>query len=149
LPAIDEKRRQQIRVFCGVDLPFRLGERDQGRNVTVPESDSFCNLQCKSGGKHRTLGRQSADELERGRSGLLSRRRDGLKVPPQTGSCSLAPALDKGFQKRIELLGEDCRSESLLASEVVIERAFRDANGRGYVPNADARVSELLKQHSC
>jgi hypothetical protein len=82
-------------------------------------------------------------------AGLLSRRCCGLKVPPQTGSSGLAPAFAKNIKKRIEMLGEDRRCESLLASEVVIERAFRDADGRGYVPNADARVSEPLKQHGC
>jgi hypothetical protein len=54
--------------------------------------------------------------------------------------------LTEGFHKRIEMLGEDSRSESLLALEVVIERAFRDVDGRGYVPNADVRVAKTLKQ---
>jgi hypothetical protein len=48
-------------------------------------------------------------------------------------------ALGKGVKKRIGMLGENLRCEKLLASEVVIERAFRDADGRGYVPNADAQ----------
>jgi hypothetical protein len=54
--------------------------------------------------------------------------------------------LTKSFHERIEMLGEDSRSESLLALEVVIEGAFRDVDGRSYVPDADARVAEALKQ---
>jgi hypothetical protein len=69
-------------------------------------------------------------------------------VPPETRSSGLAPTFAKDFKKRIELLREDGRRESLLTCEVIVERAFRDADGRGYVPNADARVSEPLKQQS-
>jgi hypothetical protein len=148
LPAIDEKRGKQIRVFFSRDLPLRLGERNQSRNLSVPEPDTFGDLQYDSGGERRTLRRQSADELEWGHSRLLRRRCDGLEVPPETGSSGLAPALTKSFHERIEMLGEDSRSESLLALEVVIERAFRDVDARSYVPDADAGVSEALKQRS-
>jgi hypothetical protein len=67
-------------------------------------------------------------------------------VPPETGWSGLAPALKKGVHERIEMLGEDSRSKSLLALEVVIERTFRHVDGGGYVPNSDARVAETLKQ---
>jgi hypothetical protein len=40
------------------------------------------------------------------------------------------------------MLGEDSRSESLLALEVVIEGPFRAVDGRGYVSNADVRVAK-------
>jgi hypothetical protein len=56
--------------------------------------------------------------------------------------------LTEGFQKRVEMLRNNGRCESLLAPEVVIERAFRDTDERDYVPNADARVAETLKQRS-
>ena len=56
--------------------------------------------------------------------------------------------LDQGFQEDVEMLGKNGRCESLLALEVVIERALRDVDGRRYVPNADARVAQALKQRS-
>jgi site-specific recombinase XerD len=146
LPAIDEKRSEQIRVFFRRELPLRLGQRDQSRNLSVPEPDTFGDLHCESGRERRTLRRQSADELEWRHSRLLRRRCEGLKVPPETGSSGLVPALTKSFQKRVEMLGEDSRSESFLALEVVIERAFWDVDGRGYVPNADVRVAKTPKQ---
>ena len=81
------------------------------------------------------------------RSASLRNERSALpESPPQTGSTGLAPALTKGFHEHIEMLGEDSRSESLLALEVVIERPFRAVDGRSYVSNADVPVAETLKQ---
>jgi hypothetical protein len=48
LPTIDEKRGEQIWVFFSRDLPLRLGERNQSRNLSVPEPDTFGDLQYES-----------------------------------------------------------------------------------------------------
>src|SRR5271156_2604710 len=133
-------------VLIRVDCSVLLGPRDQCSDLSVPEPDTFSDLQYQSGGERRTLRRESADELKRGRSRLTRRGCDRLEVPPQMGPSGLAPALTKGFHERIEMLGEDSRSESLLALEVVIERPFRDIDGRGYVSNADVPVAKTLKQ---
>src|SRR5271170_2078704 len=133
-------------ILIRVDFPVLLGPRDQCGDLGVPEPDTFSDLQYQSGGERRTLRRESADELKRGHSGLSRRGCDRLEVPPQMGSSGLAPALTKGFHERIEMLREDSRSESLFAPEVVIERPFRDVDGRGYVSNADVRVAKTLKQ---
>jgi hypothetical protein len=55
LPAIDEKGGKQIRVLFRADLALRLGERDQSRNISVPELDSLGNLRCESGWERGTL----------------------------------------------------------------------------------------------
>ena len=129
MPAIDEKRSEQIWVFFSRELPLLLGQRDQSRDLSVPEPDTFGDLQYQSGGERRTLRRQSADELEWGHSRLSRRRRDGLKVPPQAGCSGLAPGILKRLQKRIKMMGKDGRCESLLAREVVVERPFRNVDG--------------------
>jgi hypothetical protein len=59
LPAIDEKRGQQILVFFSHDLPLRL---------SIPAPDTFGDLQYQGGAESRTLRRQRADELEWGDS---------------------------------------------------------------------------------
>ncbi len=104
LPANDEKRGEQIRVFFSRDLPRRLGERNQSRNPSVPEPDTFGDLRCESGGERRTLRREGADELEWGHFRLARRRCYGLKVPPEPGSSGLTPALTKGFHELAETL---------------------------------------------
>ena len=67
-------------------------------------------------------------------------------MAPDEGSSGLASADPKVFLKRVEMLGDNRGCESLFALEVVIERAFRDVDGRSYVPDADVRVAETLKQ---
>ena len=113
-------------VLIRVDFPVLLGPRGTSAATLVFQSrtpSAICRYQ--SGGERRTLRRESADELKRGHSRLSRRGCDRLEVTPQMGSSGLAPALNKGFHERIEMMREDSGSESLLALEVVIERAFR------------------------
>src|SRR5271170_3046925 len=133
-------------ILIRVDFPVLLSPRDQCGNLSIPEPDTFSDLQYQSGGERRTLRRESADELKRGHSRLSRRGCDRLEVPPQMGFSGLGPALTKGFHERIEMLGEDCRSQSLLALEVVIKCPFRAVDGRGYISNADVPVAKTLKQ---
>jgi hypothetical protein len=62
LPAIDEKAGQEIRGHFRFDLPLRLGERDQSRNLIAPDPDSCGDLLCESRGKCRSLGRQRTNQ---------------------------------------------------------------------------------------
>src|SRR5690349_6966449 len=99
----------------------------------------------KGGRQRRTFRRQSADQLKRGCFGLLRARCDGLKMPPKSGSNGLVATSSKCLEKRVELMGEDGRRESLLAAEVIVKRALGDVDVRCDVANAYARVAESLK----